>query len=149
MGPTTKKKSTDKNDDSAKAKKLEKALREGRADAKQEFELQRTEIYDTLSASYKRMFGQIIFAKWKKVYLPALVLSPYSVPPGPVRTMWMEKFEKVTYCDDCATVRRQSPQLFSYLLFLTSLSLTYTITNISVKSKKYVRSNDIFNLLVR
>ena len=121
MVPTTKKKSTDKNDDSAIAKKLEKALREGRADAKQEFELQRTEIYDTLSASYKRMFGQIIFAKWKKVYLPALVLSPYSVPPGPVRTMWMEKFEKVTYCDDCATSKSSTV----LILLISNFSITH------------------------
>ena len=97
MGPTpiTKKKSTDSNVD--RKKKLEKALREGRADAKHEFEQQRDEVFQTLSASYQQMFGQIIFAKWKKGYLPALVLSPYSVPPGPVRTMWMDKFEKVSY----------------------------------------------------
>ena len=97
MGPTTKKKRADTNTDSdAKAKKLEKALREGRADAKMEFESQRSDIYNALSPSYKQMFGQIVFAKWKKIYLPALILSPYSVPPGPVRTMWMDKFEKVT-----------------------------------------------------
>lgn len=96
MGPITKKKSTDSNVD--RKKKLEKALREGRADAKHEFELQRDEVFQTLSTSYQQMFGQIIFAKWKKSYLPALVLSPYSAPPGPVRTMWMDKFEKVSYC---------------------------------------------------
>ena len=98
MGPTTtttKKKSTDDDADSVKAKKLEKTLHDGRADAKDEFELQKAEVYNTLSGSYKQMFGQIIFAKWKKMYLPALVLSPYSVPPGLVRTMWMDKFEKV------------------------------------------------------
>ena len=100
MGLTTKKKSADTNaDSSAKAERLEKALSEGRADAKEEFESHRSDIYDVLSASYKQMFGQIIFAKWKKIYLPALVLSPYSVPPGPVRTMWMDKFEKVKCCN--------------------------------------------------
>ena len=119
MGPITKKTSTDSNID--RKKKLEKALREGRADAKHEFEQQRDEVFQTLSASYQQMFGQIIFAKWKKGYLPALVLSPYSVPPGPVRTMWMEKFEKVTYCDDCATSKSSTV----LILLISNFSITH------------------------
>jgi hypothetical protein len=110
MGPTTKpttttttttatsstKKIKDKgHDNEARQKLLEKALIEGRAEAKHEFDLQRTSIYETLSNSYQQMFGQIVFAKWKSKYLPALILSPYQVPPGGVRNMWMEKYEKV------------------------------------------------------
>jgi hypothetical protein len=75
--------------------KLEKALIEGRKEPQQELESQRQTIYNTLAPSYKQMFQTIVFAKWKKVYLPALILSPYSVPPGPVRTSWMERYEKV------------------------------------------------------
>jgi hypothetical protein len=78
-----------------KKKKLEKALEEGRAEAKREFEEERARVMDTLSESYRNMIGQIVFAKWKKESLPALILSPFSVPPGPVRTLWMNKFEKV------------------------------------------------------
>ena len=80
---------------STEENKLENALRQRRADAKYEFELQQTDVYNSMSESYQQMLGQIISAKWKKVYFPALVLSPYSVPPGPVRKMWMDKFEKV------------------------------------------------------
>ena len=80
---------------STEENKLENALRQRRADAKYEFELQQTDVYNSLSVSYQQMLGQIILAKWKKVYFPALVLSPYSVPPGQVRKMWMDKFEKV------------------------------------------------------
>jgi hypothetical protein len=100
MGPTTKQTTTKNNsgnnhDSDTRQKFLEKALLEGRVEAKREFELQRTNIFDTLSDSYKRMFGQIVFAKWKTKFLPALILSPYHVPPGVVRTMWMDKYEKV------------------------------------------------------
>lgn len=80
---------------SKKTKKLEKALEEGRAEAKREFEEERARVLDSLSESYRNMIGQIVFAKWKKESLPALILSPFSVPPGPVRTLWMNKFEKV------------------------------------------------------
>ena len=46
-------------------KLLDKALHDGRLEAKHEFDQQKTSIYDTLSSSYKQMFGQIIFAKWR------------------------------------------------------------------------------------
>jgi hypothetical protein len=97
MGPTIKKSAAanDKTDKSEQKEILAKALHDGREYARKEFEEQRTIIYDTLSPSYKQMFGQIIFAKWKKTYVPALVLSPYCVPPGQVRKMWMDKLEKV------------------------------------------------------
>jgi hypothetical protein len=86
------------------AKKLEKTLEDGRADAKKEFEEERMKVFDTLSESYKKMFGQIVFAKWRKESLPALILSPYNVPPGTVRNMWMDKFEKVRFVDIVSTI---------------------------------------------
>ena len=81
--------------DAAEKKKLLQALAEGRADAQREFEMERARVLDALSPEYRSRIGQIVFAKWKKESLPALILSPYSVPPGPVRTLWMNKFEKV------------------------------------------------------
>jgi hypothetical protein len=86
------------NDAAQMKKKLEKTLEEGRAEAKREFEAERARIMDALSVSYRNMIGEIVFAKWKKESLPALILSPFSVPPGPVRTLWMNKFEKVRCC---------------------------------------------------
>jgi hypothetical protein len=99
MGPSAK-----MNNNSGNVQRSDKLLKDGREEAKMEFMELRTGVLEALSDSYKRKFGEIVFAKWKKEFLPALILSPFSVPPGPVRTLWMEKFEKVLICVNCCSL---------------------------------------------
>ena len=66
---------------------------------KEEFEKTKKEVLDSLPDEVKSKFGQQYFSKWAKSHLPCLVLSPYSVPPGSVRDMWFDMYEKV-----CATI---------------------------------------------
>ncbi|CAJ1961073.1 unnamed protein product [Cylindrotheca closterium] len=62
---------------------------------KEKFEKRKQEVLDSLPGEVKSKFGQQFFAKWAKSPLPVLVLSPYNVPPGPVRDMWFDMYEKV------------------------------------------------------
>jgi hypothetical protein len=62
---------------------------------KAEFEKMRDEVLDDIPEATKQWFGKVCFAKWNKVYLPALVLSPFHLPPH-VRKTWFEMFDKVS-----------------------------------------------------
>lgn len=55
------------------------------------------EVLAQVPDSMKELFGQVGFAKWTRLQLPALVLSPYKVPPGPVRKSWLDQFHMVCY----------------------------------------------------
>jgi hypothetical protein len=73
-----------------------KMLLEGvKKDAKKEFEQEREVILAQLPRKVKDMIGEIGFTKWGKINFPVLILSPYDVPPGEVRDMWREAFERV------------------------------------------------------
>eukprot|EP00980_Cylindrotheca_fusiformis_P023811 scaffold11032_cov122-Cylindrotheca_fusiformis.AAC.12 len=63
---------------------------------KEEFEKKKQEVLDTLPAEVKARFGQQYFTKWGKNLLPCLVMSPYSIPPGPARDEWFRMYEKVS-----------------------------------------------------
>lgn len=76
----------------------QKLLEEAKRDAKKEFEKSREEILKKIPKKYSNMFGSIGFTKWNKgTIIPVLILSPYEVPPGAVRQMWMDMFAKVRF----------------------------------------------------
>jgi hypothetical protein len=60
------------------------------------FEKERDEILSDIPYSVQDRFGQIFFTKWGTNFMPCLALNPFSVPPGPVRDMWYEMYEKVS-----------------------------------------------------
>jgi hypothetical protein len=60
------------------------------------FEAEREEILSGVPDHVKERFGQIFYSQWANHTLPVLLLSPYSVPPGPVRHSWFDMFEKVS-----------------------------------------------------
>lgn len=74
-------------------------LEEVKADAKLQFESRRSEIMRNLMplSLSAPLFGQIGFVDWRNRgrYAPVLTMSPYDVAPGPVRTTWFSKYEKV------------------------------------------------------
>ena len=74
-------------------------LADAQADAKQHFERERDTILEALPDNVKDMFFQVGFVPWgrtKNSYLPVVILSPYSVPPGSnARKTWMQKFHAV------------------------------------------------------
>jgi hypothetical protein len=71
-------------------------LRDGIAWAKREFEEERDRILNSIPESYKSMFGQIGFVKWRgKVDYPVLILNPYCVPTDPARNQWISMYKKV------------------------------------------------------
>lgn len=89
---------------------MQTTLEKARTDAKQQFEQERDAILQCLPSEYKAMFGEVVFSKWKKSWLPCLVLSPYMVPPGPIRDQWMGMFNKVrTRPHDMCTSRTSHP----------------------------------------
>jgi hypothetical protein len=81
--------------DCLSAKEKQRILETARRDAKMIFEENRDATLLQLPDRVKRMFGQIGFAKWCRAFVPALVVSPYDVPPGAVRDEWLDAFEKV------------------------------------------------------
>jgi hypothetical protein len=76
----------------------EKLLEGARKDAKAEFEATRKEMLDRVPEDYKKMFSQAGFAKWGKVMLPALIVSPYDVPmgEGSPREQWIGMLNNVS-----------------------------------------------------
>jgi hypothetical protein len=62
--------------------------------AKNQFALERADILLHLPTSYKQRFGSMAFLVETWVQ-PVLLVSPYDVPPGPLRAMWMEWFLEV------------------------------------------------------
>jgi hypothetical protein len=67
-----------------------------RAAAKAEFEAKKAEVDEHMPQSYRDMFGQIGFFRWSKTLLPVLILDPFDVPPGEVRILWLEYFDRVS-----------------------------------------------------
>jgi len=65
-------------------------------EAKEGFDKEKKQILDKISEDYKWRFGEVVFARWSKSYLPALILDPYDVPPHPVRQMWLDQVEDVS-----------------------------------------------------
>jgi hypothetical protein len=59
------------------------------------FEKERDEILSDIPDSVQDRFGQIFFTKWGTNFMPCLAVSPFSVPPGPVRYEMYEMYEKV------------------------------------------------------
>jgi len=72
---------------------LQEMLEGAKQDAKVDFEEKKNAILSALPDEYKAMFGQIGF---EKSNYAVLILSPFDVPPGPVRDSWEEAFEKVS-----------------------------------------------------
>lgn len=63
--------------------------------AKVGMEMDEAEILAQVPETLKELFGQVGFAKWTRMQLPALVLSPFKVPQGPVRKSWLDHFHMV------------------------------------------------------
>jgi hypothetical protein len=68
------------------------------AEKKDLFEQGRDDILEDVPDSVKARWGQICFTKWSKDYLPCLSLSPFDVPPGPARNVWLDMYDKVSTC---------------------------------------------------
>jgi hypothetical protein len=60
------------------------------------FDKDKINLLNSIPDDVKARFGQIYFTKWGTKVLPCLVLSPFSVPPGPVRLMFYKMYEKVS-----------------------------------------------------
>ena len=75
----------------------QKVLEEGKAEAKAEFESYRASVLEEIPQKYKDSFNQIGFSKWGKHMMAILVLSPFDIPPRPVREQWLEMFSKVRW----------------------------------------------------
>jgi hypothetical protein len=67
------------------------------AELENEFLKEKEDTLGRLPESYKALFGQLAFCRWKKdPFRPVVVLSPYSVPPqGTMRDQWRTMFENV------------------------------------------------------
>jgi hypothetical protein len=59
---------------------------------------QRKRVLDRVPEDYKKMFGQLGFIGWGQDVLPALIVSPYSVPmgEGSPREKWFKMLSKVS-----------------------------------------------------
>lgn len=86
---------TKKRKPAINVEKMKVLLNSAKKDAKKEFEAYRDGILAKIPKKYKISFGQIGFTKWNKGMVPVLILSPFQVPPGEVRSMWISMFEKV------------------------------------------------------
>jgi hypothetical protein len=88
-----------KKSEKAATKRKEKLLEGAREDAKADFAATRTEVLARVPEAYKKMFGQVGFAKWGKAVLPALIVSPYDVPmgEGEPREIWLGMLNNVSY----------------------------------------------------
>ncbi|MGK3738461.1 MAG: hypothetical protein ACI90V_005308 [Bacillariaceae sp.] len=64
---------------------------------KKEFERNRDDILSRVPAKAKKRFGEICFGSFAKFTGPVLVMSPYSVAPGPLRDNWLEMFKNVSF----------------------------------------------------
>ena len=51
-------------------------------------------LLNSIPESARDYSNQIGFVPWKKHHLPVLVVSPLSIPPGPIRDHWLERHHK-------------------------------------------------------
>jgi hypothetical protein len=65
---------------------------------KEEFDAFREEVLGKIPNKVKSRFREGGFSKWGKDWLPVLEIGPFDVEPGPVRSMWMEMFQNVSFC---------------------------------------------------
>jgi hypothetical protein len=79
-------------------RRKEKPLASRRDDMKATFEAQRKKVLDRVPEDYKNMFGQAGFIGWGQAVLPALIVSPYSVPRGigSPREKWLKMLDIVS-----------------------------------------------------
>jgi hypothetical protein len=63
---------------------------------RQKFEAERSQILESLPKKYKDLFGQIGFCHWGRQLCPTLILNPFDVPPGSIRQLWLEMYNKVS-----------------------------------------------------
>lgn len=75
--------------------KSETALSAAQITKKIAFEKEKERVLDKLPSEVKARFGQQVFAKWGKNMLPCLVMNPFHIPPGPVRSEWLRMYAKV------------------------------------------------------
>lgn len=69
-------------------------LADAQRDAKEHFEQEQDKILEVLPDAVKEKFFQIGFVQWGTRKLPAIILSPFSVPPGSnARRTWLRKFD--------------------------------------------------------
>ena len=50
-----------------------------------------------IPSSIKNRFCECGFSKWGKEWLPVLEIGPFDVDAGPVRDMWIEMFDNVSF----------------------------------------------------
>mmetsp|Transcript_23502 Transcript_23502/g.49224 ORF Transcript_23502/g.49224 Transcript_23502/m.49224 type:complete len:511 (-) Transcript_23502:2846-4378(-) len=65
---------------------------------KADFEQYKEDVLSRVPKSVKSRFREGAFSRWGKDWLPVLELGPFDVEPGPVRDMWLEMFDNVSFC---------------------------------------------------
>lgn len=75
----------------------EEQIEATREKMKKEFEEEKARVLADLPEEYKSRWGQCGFAKWGKVWLPCLFVSPYNVGGSELRDKWMQMFENVSF----------------------------------------------------
>jgi hypothetical protein len=91
-----KKKSKTTSKTTGKPAVTKELLEKRRKEVKADFEARKKDILEQVPDEVKGRFRHLGFVKWSKSYLPILILSPFDVPPGPVRQQWMKMFENVS-----------------------------------------------------
>ena len=66
-----------------------------REERRKHFEEEKEKVLSSIPKKIRKQFREPAFGKWGKEYLPALILGPYDVAPGPVRMQYMNMMKKV------------------------------------------------------
>ena len=115
-------------------KKRNRLLQRAVAIAKEEFEREKQEIFNSVPNSYKDHFNEIVLVKWgKSTVLPGLILNPYDVPPEPVRSDWLKMLKNVSLpnflsvCLSAVAGGVKSRRKRCVALFVHNISLLYAL----------------------
>ena len=68
---------------------------EEREKRRKRFEEEKEKVLSSIPKKTRKLFREPAFGKWGKEYLPVLILGPYDVAPGTVRTQFMDMMKKV------------------------------------------------------
>ena len=95
--------------------------------SKSEYLAMKEDILEGLSDKYKSQFGQVVFAKWQKMWRPVLIVSPFDVDPNSrMRQDWMTMYKNVS---ERRVARLRDPDPCSLSLSLVS-SLSHLVYSV-------------------
>jgi hypothetical protein len=111
----------------------------------QQWEQEQNSVLEQLPKHVKEMFGHMGIAKFSKSsFFPAIAMSPYDVPPGPIRENWFQMFHKVR-CSSLVASCCVSPTHLAVYVCLsiaqrTGSSQYHVFTGLLVRWEGYVLS---------